>query len=327
MVEAEQDASASRARRGGADGPKVDEVWQGNEIFCCNGRLMFGPNWKNLVVSVFLVLVPSVFFCVFVLPPLSSTYSVAFLIVGVCLCAFSLFCLLRTATMDPGIVPRRPRPQDSHGKIKHSKTVTVNGHAVVLRWNHTANLYQPPRAHHCAINDNCIEKFDHHCPWVGTTIGRRNYKWFLLFVWSTLALCVYVLVCSALSLKVAHDDLEEENKSTSFDRILARQPTAFVLIVFCFLMMWFLGGLTLFHCFLVSTNQTTYENIRRSRKEANPYDRGFWRNWGEVMCTLAPPSKVSFRERALPAPEPRSKKDPRSVKPSAVRDLEAGVGN
>lgn len=48
----------------------------------------------------------------------------------------------------------------------------VNTHRVVIRYNDTCHFYQPPRAHHCSVNDNCIERFDHHCPWVGTTIGK-----------------------------------------------------------------------------------------------------------------------------------------------------------
>ena len=48
----------------------------------------------------------------------------------------------------------------------------INGHKVLLRYNDTCHFYQPPRAHHCSTNDNCVERFDHHCPWVGTTVGR-----------------------------------------------------------------------------------------------------------------------------------------------------------
>lgn len=50
--------------------------------------------------------------------------------------------------------------------------MNVNGHRVTVRYNDTCHFYQPPRAHHCSVNDNCIERFDHHCPWVGTTIGK-----------------------------------------------------------------------------------------------------------------------------------------------------------
>lgn len=53
-----------------------------------------------------------------------------------------------------------------------TKDVNVNGHRVTVRYNDTCHFYQPPRAHHCSVNDNCIERFDHHCPWVGTTIGK-----------------------------------------------------------------------------------------------------------------------------------------------------------
>ena len=53
-----------------------------------------------------------------------------------------------------------------------TKDVLVNGHRVQVRYNDTCHFYQPPRAHHCSVNDNCIERFDHHCPWVGTTIGK-----------------------------------------------------------------------------------------------------------------------------------------------------------
>lgn len=52
----------------------------------------------------------------------------------------------------------------------------MNGHRVTVRYNDTCHFYQPPRAHHCSVNDNCIERFDHHCPWVGTTIGKVSRR-------------------------------------------------------------------------------------------------------------------------------------------------------
>lgn len=53
--------------------------------------------------------------------------------------------------------------------------MNVNGYRVTVRYNDTCHFYQPPRAHHCSVNDNCIERFDHHCPWVGTTVGKVGW--------------------------------------------------------------------------------------------------------------------------------------------------------
>lgn len=42
--------------------------------------------------------------------------------------------------------------------------------------------WKPPRAHHCAVCNECIMKMDHHCPWVNNCIGFMNQKYFFLFL-------------------------------------------------------------------------------------------------------------------------------------------------
>ena len=41
--------------------------------------------------------------------------------------------------------------------------------------------YQPPDGAHCPDCDVCIEGYDHHCPWMGTCIGKKNKKPFIIF--------------------------------------------------------------------------------------------------------------------------------------------------
>lgn len=178
----------------------------------------------------------------------------------------------------------------------------VNNKPVTVRYNDTCHFFQPPRAHHCSVNDNCIERFDHHCPWVGTTIGLRNYRTFLLFIVTTSILCIYVFACCLTQLFLKHNELVDEarakGKETSglWGKTLGDVPAALALMAYTFLFFLFVGGLTGFHSYLVATNQTTYENFRYNNSDMpNPYDIGIFRNCAQVWCMRIPKSRVDFR--------------------------------
>jgi palmitoyltransferase ZDHHC9/14/18 len=100
-----------------------------------------------------------------------------------------LVVLLLTSGRDPGIIPRNTRPPDpediqldnmaspmtrapSSGALPPTRDVYVNGMVVKVKYCHTCMLYRPPRCSHCSVCNNCVDRFDHHCPWVGQCIGK-----------------------------------------------------------------------------------------------------------------------------------------------------------
>ncbi|KAK8985124.1 hypothetical protein V6N11_076814 [Hibiscus sabdariffa] len=224
-----------------------------------------------MIVTLLLIIVPVVIFCTNVARNLFDETSgniagYAVLMVTVVFTIYVLILLLLTSARDPGIVPRNLHPpteeicydssasidvgrQTPTPRVPPTREVIVNGVPVRVKYCITCQLYRPPRCSHCSVCDNCVERFDHHCPWVGQCIG--------------------------LAIK--------------------ESPLSVVLMVYCFIFLWFVGGLTCFHLYLIGTNQTTYETFRyRGPERPRVYDLGCLNNFGEIFYSRIKPSRNNF---------------------------------
>ncbi|XP_052107266.1 probable protein S-acyltransferase 4 isoform X2 [Arachis duranensis] len=180
---------------------RVYQAWRGNNKFFCGGRLVFGPDVASLFLTTFLIAGPAIAFCIKIYLRIrqgngdNDAQWVPVLAVGSALTVLDLLFLLMTSGRDPGIVPRNSRAPEfdeafdiptpsmewingttPHLKLPRTKDVIINGHTVKVKFCDTCLLYRPPRTSHCSICNNCVQRFDHHCPWVGQCIGITTYE-------------------------------------------------------------------------------------------------------------------------------------------------------
>nr|XP_015801552.2 palmitoyltransferase ZDHHC5-B [Nothobranchius furzeri] len=230
--------------------------------------------------TTFLVGATTLFFC-FTCPWLSESISsvVPFYIAVIFLFTLANFCM--ATFMDPGIFPRAEEDEDKEDDFRAPlyKTVEIRGIQVRMKWCSTCRFYRPPRCSHCSVCDNCVEDFDHHCPWVNNCIGRRNYRYFFLFL---LSLTTHIMNIFGFGLVYV---LHHRHQ-------LDTPHAAVTMAVMCVAGLFFVpvAGLTGFHIVLVARGRTTNEQVTgKFRGGVNPFTKGCLRNISHVLCSPQAP--------------------------------------
>jgi palmitoyltransferase ZDHHC9/14/18 len=177
--------------------------WPSKNKFFCGGRCISGPDRKLFWTTFFLIILPEGLFLGTTVPSLLRLLSVAWIVVTVngLLTVHCLVLFFVCGCMDPGIIPRQPPiPGLDENPFTYEekrpppfKNILVDDVQLQIKYCETCNLYRPPRAHHCRTCDNCVDRFDHHCPWLGNCVGKRNYRYFLGFVFATQANVLWVM--------------------------------------------------------------------------------------------------------------------------------------
>ena len=195
------------------------EIWPGQNRFCCFGRCVTGTkrDLKYTILSWIIILAFTVLYFVFAVPPLMSSVTVLIPIISGILFLLTVTFFLLTSLSDPGIIPRREifelfgevplkytaRVFDQYltGPITPEKQTEILN---AFKYCPTCKIFRPPRASHCAYCNNCIEVFDHHCPFIGNCVGRRNYRFFVVLL-TSLVLYGFTIIAGFVLVGVAGD--------------------------------------------------------------------------------------------------------------------------
>eukprot|EP00743_Colponemidia_sp_Colp-15_P013070 GILK01015055.1.p1 GENE.GILK01015055.1~~GILK01015055.1.p1 ORF type:complete len:266 (+),score=14.20 GILK01015055.1:24-800(+) len=96
------------------------------------------------------------------------------------------------------------------------------------RFCNTCLIWRPPKASHCRQCDCCVREFDHHCNWVGTCIGERNHRFFVLFTSCGGFYAAFILGCCITYLILTL------TQATPFDGHMADDLWLFILAIVSF---------------------------------------------------------------------------------------------
>lgn len=271
--------------------------------FSCHGRLITGPDRAYFWAAFWMILVPCVAFLAAVVPNLIKHLHLGWIVI-IPHCLFSFLILASffiTAFSDPGIIPRLPpsphsNPFDAPPPAHINTTIATGSMKVAFQRKYcdTCELYRPVRAIHCGICNNCVDTFDHHCPWVGNCIGKRNYRYFLVFIFSVLIGLAYVQAFCIVDLVKRHFDKPPGKRD--FGQVL-HNPASLILIAYCLAVQGLVGSLAVYHCMLISRGVTTNESIKGIFKKENPYSRGCCGNWFRACCPSYVPPFINWRAK------------------------------
>ena len=124
------------------------------------------------------------------------------------LCVLAEYYLIMSYITEPGIIPRKcpeyaikeiessdNRKEQNSEEKKNEELPSI----FLERKCNTCQIMRPPEASHCRVCDNCVMGFDHHCAFISNCVGKRNRKYFVLFlfyggVFALIATCLIVRI-------------------------------------------------------------------------------------------------------------------------------------
>ena len=232
--------------------------YYGNNKLWCSKKIISGKKYYQIFISILLFSIP---YSITISIQIKIKESLSLIISLTILYIITIFNVFRGGFTDPGILTRQNKDFffSTNRPVIH---YLINGHILSLNYCYSCCLYRPPRTSHCAICDNCVERFDHHCIWLGTCVGKRNYKFFYFLV---LFLNLSALFEIIYGIYLITYSSTHSNSKDKYDTLIIVSMSFVILFDVCFIV-FFIGKLLYLHTKLVFQNLTFYEFFKENGK-------------------------------------------------------------
>ena len=230
----------------------------GKNIMWCNFFGVTGYKYYNIIFGFISISIPYVGLLIILIKVRNDIPMTYQIVITTFFYIIELVNMILCCCTDPGILPRQGR-DFYYTTNRNSQRKLINGHYMKLNYCYSCCLYKPPRTSHCSLCDNCVERFDHHCLWLGTCVGKRNYKYFYCII-SCLFLNIIFHVICAICYIITGIKNYNNNTKNKLIIIIGYSILAFYDIMF---FIFFLSKLIFVHTMLVFKNMTYYEYVKK----------------------------------------------------------------
>ena len=272
----------------------IQKKLYGNNHICFGFLGVTGKKYYYMIFAFLLFTIPFILMITLLLIENNNTSIVYPILIISVLYIIQIVSTILGGFSDPGILPRQVKDYYYYAN-KPSLIYVINGHIFKLNYCSSCSLFRPPRTSHCSLCDNCVERFDHHCIWLGTCIGKRNYRYFYIL---TLSLNLSALFQIAYSLNYIIFQAKKLKNKEHYNKYILWGLSSLVVYNLLFLI-FFIGELFILHTYLIFNNITFYENIKKKFRKfpyINPFKKYILYTWKRIIYQF--PSK-SFLLSAL----------------------------
>jgi len=157
-----------------------------------------------IVVIVFLILMNYLTLCVNI--PTNPWQWLNIILSSLIILPF-LIVFITLTCMDPAdyeVIHKSRGPRTDFDRRQHP-------HVITELYCHVCDVHVTEKAKHCSSCNKCIYSFDHHCIWLNTCIGGKNYRLFLLMLSLTVMGTLIIFINSLLQFIGSFQDLSSSS--------------------------------------------------------------------------------------------------------------------